>query len=232
MRQIVHPSLMILAIAAFTGVSAQIGGRVIDAGGNPVSGIFVELIPAAFQSRPTRFDIADETTDERGAFDFEGVGKGSYLLAIGYVWTPDLDAPYPTTFYPNARDRASAFVFKVSADAKPLEIVFQLPAKMSELTVKGKILMANGKPAVDAHVRLHNDESNLVVSDCRTDENGNFFLKGFAGGRYHIEADNHKIMLDDWDAADSKPFTLDRPMKNFRLVLKSLSSKITEPHPQ
>ena len=79
-------------------------------------------------------------------------------------------------------------------------------------------------PAIDAHVRLHDAETgtSTVVDDCRTDENGNFFIRGFVKGKYHLEADNYKTTSRVWDIAESKVFILFEKRSGVRLNLKPI----------
>jgi 5-hydroxyisourate hydrolase-like protein (transthyretin family) len=216
-----------LSLGSLKTVSAaEISGKVIDSSGEPVKKIIVELIPADLQTKPAHNEIQDDLTGDDGTFLFEDIAVGRYVLAVSYVWTPDIDAPYPTTFYPGVADKSHAFIFEITPEKSVQDIQIKLPAKIPELTIKGKVFLKNGKPAVNAHVRLHNQESSLVVSDCRTDKNGNFILTGFVGGEYRIEADSYGIYKEDWDSASSKTFFLNRNQKGFRLVLTSVKEKL------
>lgn len=207
-------------------ICAQISGKVVDSNYQPVNKIFVEAIPAELQSKPTLYEVFEVLTDEDGRFKFETLKAGRYFIAVNFVSTPDISDPYPTTFFPGVPDISQAAIFEIHSDSAISNILISLPPKLLELSIKGRIFQADGKPAFDAHVRLHNQESKLVVSDCRTDKNGNFKIKGFVGGEYHIETDNYKMTGEYWDDAESDVFILNAPMKNMKLVLKSNKEKL------
>jgi hypothetical protein len=217
-----------LALGSVEQVLAQISGRIIDLKGEPIKEELIELISLESKTEANDYAVIDELTNENGEFEFEYVKQGKYVLAINYRYTPDVDAPFPTTFYPNASEISQAAVFEIDSTKTPQKVLFQLLEKLAELTVKGKIFLSNGEPAINAHVRLHNEKSNFVVSDCRTDKKGNFELRGFVGGIYHLEADNYKIVADDWDSASSDVFTLNRNKKSFRLLLKSVKERLNK----
>jgi protocatechuate 3,4-dioxygenase beta subunit len=96
-----------------------IGGRVLDAGGEPAEGVLVQLLAARMPrgKRGVLF-VSSRYTDDRGEYRFGNIADGTYYLAAaGKPWyvdrLPATTGPlaqmgFETTFYPNAHEASSA----------------------------------------------------------------------------------------------------------------------------
>ncbi|HVZ18256.1 MAG TPA: hypothetical protein VG897_14135, partial [Terriglobales bacterium] len=87
--------------------TSKIRGRVLGPDGNPLKYADVELF------RPDKYSDSErgwwEFQDkEEGLFEFKHVAPGAYILVFHNSNNRDADIPYERTFYPNARDLASA----------------------------------------------------------------------------------------------------------------------------
>lgn len=68
--------LLCARVSAAAAESADLKGRVFEAGGNGVSGLTLKLIAPKKDQEPERVTV----TNEDGRFVFHGVGKKHYLL--------------------------------------------------------------------------------------------------------------------------------------------------------
>jgi hypothetical protein len=150
-----------------------------------------------------RFDVEEPqestTSDPDGTFDFDNIPPGKYHLAVNYTFLPEVESPYPTSFYPGTPDRAKAQVIEIAAGKKVDGIKFVLgPERLVERKITGRITYADGRPVANTKVYLKEDENQscCVLKEATTDAAGNFVLTGFATHKYRI-----------WTFVDHKPFT-------------------------
>ncbi len=93
---------------------ARIRGRVLDADGEPVEGLQLQLIAQEIQEgRKQLQPRASANTDENGTYEMEGLTPGQYFLRtmIHPGFSSSSMAPataYPPEYYPNSADLASA----------------------------------------------------------------------------------------------------------------------------
>jgi hypothetical protein len=96
-----------------------IGGRVLDADGEPAEGVLMQLFSSRVLSGRRSVSFWSYAyTDDRGEYRFGGIGDGTYYLAAsGQPWYVDrlrrASAPlaqmgYGTTYYPDVREARSA----------------------------------------------------------------------------------------------------------------------------
>jgi hypothetical protein len=108
---------LMLSLGSVERVFAQIKGKVVDINGSPVTqDTLVELIPIGLKLKPIYNQVNSVSVNENGDFEFEGIPNGKYSLAINYIWSPNIDCPYPTTFYPNVSDIYEAYVFEINSE--------------------------------------------------------------------------------------------------------------------
>jgi hypothetical protein len=99
--------------------AGAIGGRVLDAEGEPAEGVLMQLFAIRIlRGKRTVLYWGWRRTDDRGEYRFGGIADGAYYVAAaGKPWytdrLPGITEPlgrmsYTTTFYPNAREARSA----------------------------------------------------------------------------------------------------------------------------
>ena len=108
---------------------------------------------------------------------------------------PDAASEYPVVYFPAARDRAAAGVIDLTS-GKPVTDASLTAVKLLKRPVRGHVLDHNGKPAVDAEIRLYSRRSSggnvptplatQVVA--KTDTNGNFEFHAFESTENIVQA--------------------------------------------
>lgn len=202
-----------------------VSGRIVDARGKPVKEIAVDFISTDVREKPNLGGDNGGYTDKNGVFTFYNVPAGSYTLSVNYVLTPDEDAPFPTVFYPKAKDRADAQIIKVGLGQKIRGLVFRLPPRLAAKNVFGKVGWSDGTPVADAEVYLADSENpSFCVDGCehKTDAAGNFVLKGYGIRKYRIKASIKKEINGETVeyAAESPEFSTGEKLPRFELKLE------------
>ncbi|MFL6228822.1 MAG: collagen binding domain-containing protein [Pyrinomonadaceae bacterium] len=180
----------------------RISGRVTDADGRPVAGQYVKLSAAGDGGYPRQFvprDQSQSVTNESGAYRFDGVPAGRYLVSVGRAHaealTGERGAPhfyYALSYHPAAAEASAAEAVEVPAGgevegvdvtAGPLVRVYDLAGRVVEA--------ATGEPlaGVDLTV-IVKDDAGRVRSDIsgpwRSDARGEFRVEGAPPGHYLI----------------------------------------------
>jgi hypothetical protein len=198
---------------------AQVSGKIIDADGKPVPEIRVELI--AVGENPEPFDGEAGYSDEKGEFIIYSVPAGRYTLSVNFNVAPDLERPFPTTFYPFASEREKAKVFEIGLGQSINNLIFRLPPRIKAQKITGKVVFPDGTPAAGMTVNLQENDSDSSFSYTQTDENGNFTVEGFSGDRYNFGVTYYG---DDREKENyfvkKSVFTLTPSTVPFRLVLE------------
>lgn len=183
----------------------RIVGRVIEADGAIPKKVTLVLIEAARKDdkSSTRNEVATVYFDPKnewnkdGRFEFGWISTiepGEYLLGVNISDSPDEDTPYAPTYYPGVRDRAQATVLRLGLGTVIDDIVFQLPPKLRNHTIRGVIVWPDGRPVRNAEVYLQDEArpDRSINGFQKTDAQGRFTLSGYAGFNYEIIADAEK----------------------------------------
>ena len=80
--------VVVLVIAGLSGAppllaenAGWVSGRVLDAGGHPLTDLRVELVPA-YRGRPVGVPVQADLTDGRGSWSFSGISAGDYVVRM------------------------------------------------------------------------------------------------------------------------------------------------------
>jgi hypothetical protein len=222
-----------------------ISGKVLSAEGKPVSDVKVEFIP--IDQKEKNYLESDETKAPNGSFSFNNLPAGKYTLSVNYTASPNEGTPYPTFFYPNARERSKAKIFEVGLGQKIEGIVFRLPPRLATKEIRGTVFWEDGKPAAGIEVYLLDDEfprtyagcytksstkplSNKVSEttvefiDCtpKTDSQGRFVIRGYQSRKYTVNASFWEKGEEEniEYSAKSAVFSMDEKLPEFKLILK------------
>jgi hypothetical protein len=163
----------------------RILGSLIDAAGQPVAGVRLDLVSAA-NPQSSSFST-DLVSNDAGRFEIAGVPPGWYLLAVGFKPRYDDDKMYPATFYPGSSSVGTARQIAVRPSERVELDPLQLPPALTPRTLTGTVVMPDGTPVSGASVVLRSgtSQASTVV---RTDDRGEFSLRGFEGLTYTILA--------------------------------------------
>ena len=193
--------------------NGRISGRVLDAEGNPVSGVGVVMLPR------TGWAINwYAKTDQEGRYKASSIPAGEYLVGINIRGLPrsietaelpkDFLCPncsiivedlvdeqaraYPRLFYPGVFQTAKAERLLISPGQEVRDIDFRLPPLPAESIVKGRVLSSDGTPAAGALVSYRDvtyEDLIIFKYGVRANAQGEFSFKAYRGGRYVVEAD-------------------------------------------
>lgn len=135
----------------YASPAGEISGRVLDANGNPVANLMVDLRDDSKPQEPAERRQFDFThTDHDGYYTFQGVAPGTYMPGVNINFTPEQKAPYARTYYPGLKD-----------DTQPIRLGFgqrfvhadiQLPPKLVEREVQVVVTWPDGSRVKGAAV--------------------------------------------------------------------------------
>jgi len=171
-------------------INNGISGRIIDPNGKPLEDVCVDLF---FLKTEKTLGISHQScTDEKGLFEIKAIPTGTYKIVINKEDEFDLrrtDRFFNMFFYPNAKTEAEAAQISIGANFFLKNLILVPPEMAETITVTGRLIFSDGKPAVDETVQFLNAEEilkssdEIVISDfeARTDKTGRFILKLLKG---------------------------------------------------
>lgn len=198
---------------------SKVSGKVLDNDGNFLEDIKVELVPIGEESQ--LFDGVNGYSDKNGNFEITKIPSGTYTLSVNFTRKPNLEYPFHTSFYPNAKKRFDAQIIRIELGQSLENIVFQLQPQIPKIKLKGKLVFPDKKPAGNFTVNLQRGDSDNSFSYTKTDKNGNFEIEGFLGKDYNFGIDYYGDVAENenW-TIDKSVFKLNEKTQPFRLVLK------------
>src|ERR1035441_8429130 len=140
--------------------TGAVSGRILDADGDPISGVGVVILPARAikNARPVSF----ATTNDRGEYRIFHIPPGGYRVSATYTPTEGYDGvrmqrpagaeaasgseAYPTMYYPATTDPRQATVLTVEPGTEIHGIDLQL-VRVRGVRVSGRIAPPAGGPA-------------------------------------------------------------------------------------
>ena len=230
----------------YVGDNGRISGRVLDAEGNPVSGLGVVMLPLTGWASNWY-----AKTDQEGRYKASSIPAGQYLVGINVRGLPrsvdsaelpkDFLCPncfmivenlradeqagaYPRMFYPGVFQTAKAERLLLSPGQELRNVNFRLPPGPAESIVKGRILRADGTPAAGAQVSYRDvTHEDLMVFNygVRANAQGEFSFKAYRGGRYVIEADHSSgDARQTIGLTEPQTMVVTKPEESITLVIK------------
>jgi hypothetical protein len=166
----------------------RISGTILDASGRPVPNVPLDLVAAAHPDLPLSIHVPNAISDGSGRLELIDVPPGSYLVAVGLKLPMDAETTYPVTYYPgtSARERARAIEIGAGSHVQldPLRVAEPLPRQ----TLSGTVVLPDGTPVSGANVSLQGAHGAQAASGIRTDAQGRFTFRVFAGLTYTAHA--------------------------------------------
>lgn len=200
----------------------RVRGRVLDANGNPVAKIQLNMRTAGNDKRYS-VGFLYAVTDDDGYFEFKIVPPRDYWLGYHILNTPLQEGfPYVRTYLPGVPTRALATVVTVKEGQSLSGLTLQMPAPLSQRTVNGLVVWPDGKPAPGAsvYVSLAEEGDSSAFSSTTTDQEGRFTLKLYEGlplkVSAYVKGAGSKYSQTEFIEI---PMAVDRPL---RLVLPPL----------
>ena len=213
-------------VSFFVTDNGRISGRVLDAAGQPVPRMMINLIPVsqADSDRPHSIFVS---ADDEGRYELKFVPPGNYLLGVrlnGLGGPDDPGAAYPRTYYPGVARAHEAVIIAVGESEVIKDIELRLLPRLAERTISGRVVFPDGRPAAKAMVIRYEVAyaASSLGHGVVTDEQGDFWFKGYEEIPYYVKA-----VVNDQDGRQRHAEPVDVPrtgdVKNIVLV-------ITEPN--
>lgn len=158
----------------------EISGRLLDPDGAPRPAVRISLVPPNGQANP---DFSLIRTNREGRFRFLDVPAGEYLLVINEDGSPSAESPYPLTYYPGVTNRSEATSIKIADGQHADGLVFKIPALLPRITISGKVLMQDGRPAPLGHIWLTSSSGPATLQS-----DGSFTLPALANHPVELKA--------------------------------------------
>jgi hypothetical protein len=180
-----------------------VSGQVLDLGGAPVTGAFVEVLRQGWARGSPRLigQVASmDRTDDLGQFRLHGIPPGRYVL-VSSVPRPNPSVTIETwshgmgsisTFYPGTASAAEAQPLQVEAGVEVGGLLVRLVAP-SLATISGVLRSEDGEP-VAANVSLRQpmpfSPGGSSSVGIRTEADGTFRIPDLPPGTYHLRGNS------------------------------------------
>jgi hypothetical protein len=223
-----------------------ITGHVTNAEGKPVIEARIQLAPAdeadrgnqQFMLPPYSFQ-----TDDRGVYRVFGLAAGRYLVSVGegqdarvYGIARGGSSYIPHTYYGDTSDAAQAKPVEVTVGAETSGVDITVGKSARSYEVAGRVVDERGQPVASAvliSTLLSADgrfTGNFMASNNRTNERGEFHIKGFLPGHYGLYASHGQPFEQDQSYSTPATFAIvDQDVSGLEIKLlhgATLSGKV------
>ncbi len=154
--------------------------------------VCLDLLPA--RGIKPKYFYQGDCTDENGAFKFDRIPAGTYVIVVNDDGEITSNEPFGTFYYPSATTREQAAEITVGAGDFRENLIARAPQTAEVVTIRGVLSFENGKPAPDESVEFSAETKDKkprgeLEADARatTDAQGRFavkILKGQTGAIY------------------------------------------------
>ena len=181
-----------------------IGGRVVDEGGDPMSGVQVQVLRSRImRGRPQLTPSgAGDTTDDRGAFRVYGLVPGTYYVAAILRAPEDMARgamANVTVYFPGTRSvrEAQRVTLGPGEDQSAISISARRPSS-GGVQVSGVVFSSRGAPAAGASIHLYNADDLSMGAPSKgifvnADPAGRFTALTVVAGSYLVDATHNGI---------------------------------------
>lgn len=186
--------------------TAVIMGRVTDESGEPIAGVVMEADAAGTRmgdyilEDPLRYAVTNDLGEYRihdlipGGYYLSATDSGSsvFMNSTRLIWElGERYANHPPVYYPDVTKSSEAQKIRLRA-GEGRRIDFSLPT-VKLLTISGRLLDADGKPAAQTRVQLRPRDPYASSSvnfryGVTPDANGNFVIREVLPGSYVVSA--------------------------------------------
>ena len=179
-----------------------IAGRVVDDGGEPVSGTQVSAVRFQFMAGSRRLmpgggEGSNDRTDDQGNFRLFGLPPGDYYISaqnrMNQMVMPGMNSTetegYAPTYYPGTPNIAEAARITVKAGQEMTGANFALiVARMAR--VRGRVINSRGEPVTGAMLMMVPDEvvfGPMMMNNAMVGGDGTFQFANVSPGRYNLQ---------------------------------------------
>lgn len=170
------------------GANNALRGKVLDASGNGMKSVCLDLLPA--EGKIAKYFSEHDCTEQDGSFEFLGVPPGRYVIAINKNGKISSSEPFPVFYFPNVSEREKAEVITIGLGQVIEDLNIFVPGMEETITVEGVVLFADGKPVIDEAIKFEavgTPEGVEGKASTTPDASGRFslkILKGLKGTLY------------------------------------------------
>lgn len=174
-------------------VDRRIHGTVRSTTGTPVKDARVMLV-AVTKDGSTEI-LRDTRTDEAGEYALRVLDSGEYYLGINIGVTPQASSPHVPTYYPSARQQRDAVRIFVPDAAAQLRYDLTEPERLPVVTVRGRALLGDGRPAPEGTIisLAGEDLREPLGEDIRPRADGVFEFQYCKALRFHLDAFAYRL---------------------------------------
>lgn len=179
-------------------IDNAISGRVLDAAGRPMREVCLRVFPAADEQQAA-FPYKAGCTKDDGAFLFEEIPTGSYVLVVNEDGKITSSEPFGKFYYPNVAERERAAVITVGPGDRVTGLDIHPPAAIETITVEGRLLYSDGQPAAGETVEFKPDKAAGDMegeAKTYTDTAGRFSLKILKGLKGRLQGQMYSASND------------------------------------
>ncbi|MBK6724719.1 MAG: hypothetical protein IPG58_16065 [Acidobacteria bacterium] len=171
-------------------IDNSIKGKIIDANGRAVPIVCLELQPA--QGKLAPYAYLGTCTKEGGAFEFDEIPTGSYVIAVNKEGKVNGNHPFGRFYYPNKSERVEAAQISIGPGEHQTGLILTAPETLDTVVYSGRVVFEDGKPVPDEFVNFYKDSDVQRVNNynpdvnTKTDENGEFSIRLVKGTKGYI----------------------------------------------
>ena len=171
-------------------VDNRLSGKVLDPFGRPMPRVHLRLLPT--QPNVSQYFKREATTDADGRFEIGEIPFASYVVVINDADKITSYQPFRRFYYPDVTDREKAQRVTIVEGVTDYPLDIHVPAAKEVVTVTGRVLTADNKPVVYAHVVFSSEKTDPTIEGtafAMTDQQGNFslsVLKDLPGGLFAV----------------------------------------------
>jgi hypothetical protein len=170
--------------------SGLMTGTIVAADGSALENIKVSAVPLDHDwSKRDLTGVRETTSGKGGAFKFNSMNAGQYVVGVNLFEPPKVSQPFPPTYYPNAANRNDAMIVTMAGekvDLEPLVLNQTLPRTVifADITCRdGSIPRPGLVYAARADKSSYFDESSYEMVD------GRFRLTVMKGVQYDVRGE-------------------------------------------
>ena len=165
-----------------------ISGRVLDAEGEPLSGVRVQALTRRYMRGQVRLRArGSRSSDDRGEYRIFDLSPGRYFVRAVWRSFRNQESSFAPVFYPNALRAEDAQRISVGEGGEVPRVDIQMQ-KVPTFSVSGRLLdLATGRPFTSGFVSASAEESTMFsLGGDRIRSDGSFRLAGLVPGRYQL----------------------------------------------
>jgi hypothetical protein len=139
--------------------------------------VHLRLLPT--QPNVSEYFKREATTDADGRFGIGELPFASYVVVINDEDKISSYQPFRRFYYPDVTNREKAQIVTIVEGVTEYPLDIHVPAAKEVVTVTGRVLTADNKPVVYAHVIFNSEKTDPTIEGsafAMTDQQGNFSM--------------------------------------------------------